>query len=217
MGKAIDLTNQRFGQLTAMYSVRREAPHGKVKKWVCNCDCGKVVEVGAGSLRSGNTKSCGQCVIETKNGGIRHGRRYHPLYMTYKKMIGRCYHKHNSAYKYYGAKGVRVYDRWLKDINSFINYVEKLPHAGEDGYTLDRLDGEGDYEPGNVRWATPLQQAANRSNTHYLTVGKTTMGLTDWSRQPGAVSTRTIHSRLNRGWSHQEAIFTPVWGKRKSE
>ena len=77
-------------------------------------------------------------------------------------MIQRCYNTNNQDYKYYGAKGVAISQKWIDDPNTFLSYVEQLPHYQEEGYTLDRLDGNGNYEEGNVRWATAGEQAINQ-------------------------------------------------------
>lgn len=86
------------------------------------------------------------------------GRSAHPLLGTWHMMIARCENPNHNSYRYYGARGVSVCPRWRADFWAFVADVGERPA----GCTLDRIDPEGDYEPGNVRWATPHEQRVNR-------------------------------------------------------
>ena len=91
-----------------------------------------------------------------------HGFKGQPVYNTWCMMLARCRNKNSPSYKYYGGRGIRVCDEWMTDAGAFIRYITKLPHYKEKNYTLDRIDNDGNYEPGNVRWATKSEQCINR-------------------------------------------------------
>lgn len=153
MPKAIDLAGKRFGRLVVTGRSKRKRQNGEVRWW-CECDCGVLqpVEVSGYSLRKGRTTSCG-CARET------HGLSSHPLYATWKAMIRRCYDPGHERYLHYGGRGIRVCERWRDSLQDFIDDVGKRPES----CTLDRINNNGNYEPGNVRWATVSEQNKNRS------------------------------------------------------
>lgn len=160
MTKFIDITGQRFGWLVVIKLIG----HNKwnQKTWLCQCDCGNSsVKLGY-RLRCGAEKSCG---CRQGYGNFRHGHartisKRHPLYGAWKQMRSRCNNRNNANYKYYGALGVRVCERW-NDFTAFIADVGNRPH----NKTLDRIDSNGNYEPKNVRWATDIEQAHNKRKT----------------------------------------------------
>jgi hypothetical protein len=156
--KRIDLTNMKFGRLTVIEYVGN-------RKWLCKCECGNEKVVEGSSLRAGITHSCG-CFnsdrIAERN--LKHGFCNKSIYTTYKGMKQRCYNMNCQAFKNYGGRGIKVCDEWLNDFKAFYDYVSKLPHFNEPGFTLDRINNDGDYEPGNVRWASRIEQNTNRRN-----------------------------------------------------
>lgn len=159
MHNTLDIVNQRFGLLKV---IRRSGSTAKAQSslWLCQCDCGNTTVVRGHSLKK-NTRSCG-CL---KGRSIIHGYAKrsgrHPLYFVWNMMLQRCTNPNNTDYKYYGARGIKVCKRWMKSMN-FI--ADVLAEIGErpPGLTLDRINTNKDYKPGNIRWATRAEQSRNR-------------------------------------------------------
>lgn len=171
MPKKIDLTGKKFNRLTVIKEVGRDN-QGFVT-WLCKCDCGNEVVVTGASLRRGNTKSCG-CLIHdilvkrnTKHNMV--GTRFYEIWASMKK---RCLNSKSKAFKHYGARGIKVCDRWSSFENfyndMFQSYLDHVEKYGESETTLDRIDVNGNYSLGNCRWSTWKEQANNRSNSRYI-------------------------------------------------
>jgi hypothetical protein len=139
------------------------------------CDCGNAYEacltnlVGSSKIRS---ISCGCYNLDLitelgkartgeKNPAYRHGLESHPLYSCWHGMLARCENPDLPKYVSYGARGIKVCAEW-HDVATFIADIERLIGPRPDGYSLDRTDNDGNYEPGNVRWATPHMQRMNQ-------------------------------------------------------
>lgn len=132
-----------------------------------------------------------------------------PEYRVWASMIQRCTNPSTSAYAYYGARGVRVCDEWLQSFEAFLADVGPRPP----GASLDRIDGAGHYEPGNVRWATPQEQRDNARNTHRITFRGETRTRAEWARHLG-IPYFTLRGRLDSGWSVEDAFTRPkFWRK----
>ena len=160
MPKAKDLSGRRFGYLVAISPI---SVKGRGLKWLCKCDCGKEHCVDSYHLTHGNIKSCGclqRKMASKKN--VRHGLVGTTIYNEWASMKQRCNNPNSFAYKYYGARGIKVCDEWNKSFESYYDYVSKLPKYGTPTYTLDRINNDGNYEPGNVRWASKSEQCFNR-------------------------------------------------------
>jgi hypothetical protein len=147
--KFVDRTGQVFGKLTVIEAAGRN----KLKKvlWRCACECGGEATVVSGSLVTGNTTSCG-CIIPN----LKHGGWNKASYNTWRAMMRRCYNVLDKDYPRWGGRGITVYAPW-HDYATFAKNVGE-PCGAE---TFDRIDTDGNYEPSNVRWATPTVQARN--------------------------------------------------------
>lgn len=151
--KYIDITNQRFGRLVAHRLVENDK---RGAFWYCTCDCGGDTTVNGNILRSGRTLSCGCLQKEvTAAQFTTHGLSHSPEYKIWNSMIQRCQSDHPN----YGARGILVCDKWQNSFEAFYQDVGPRP---DESYTLDRRDNDGNYEPGNCRWADRTTQTLNQ-------------------------------------------------------
>lgn len=206
---AIDLAGERFGRLVALGPIGKKRSRNVV--WLCRCDCGNTKEIPSSNLRNGVTRSCGCLMKESvKRRFSTHGMSTHPLWGTWWQMIQRCTNSRVSHYANYGGRGISVCAEWQHDFQTFLHGVSQLPHYGEEGYTLDRIDNDGNYEPGNVQWATNTEQARNSRHAHLIEFRGKTQCLTAWSEELG-INRGTLNSRIFQGgWSIERAFATPV-------
>jgi hypothetical protein len=136
-------------------------------KWLCRCSCGNTKEVIGSSLKNGHSKSCG-CLQKdinikraTKHGCANTGKLTKE-YKAYWHMYSRCTNPNNAGYKNYGGRGITICDRWLEPIKGFTNFLEDVGYAPSSEYSLDRINNDGNYETGNIRWATRTVQNINQ-------------------------------------------------------
>lgn len=163
-GKIKNLEGQRFGRLLVLEMTQKRINRNVV--WSCLCECGKYAEVKSGDLIRGRTKSCGCFRVDTAvETHTFHGKRNTKINFIWGSMKQRCLNANNKGFKNYGGRGIKVCDEWKNSFQAFYDYVSKLPHFGEKGYSLDRINNDGNYEPGNVRWATRKEQSNNRRCT----------------------------------------------------
>ena len=179
---------------------------------ICKCACGNFHVVRLRHIREQAIRSCGCLGHEGKGKGpLKHGgaagKKKTTEYSAWCAMISRCTNPGDHAYAYYGGQGVTVCTRWRHDFPAFLADVGNRPP----GLTLDRHpNNQGNYEPGNVRWATMDQQGKNRKSNRYETFHGRTMCLKDWSEVEG-IRYQTLVARLNNsGWTFERAITTPI-------
>ncbi len=138
----------------------------------------------------------------------RHGMRSHPLYKTWAEMRYRCENPKKWQFKYYGAKGISVCERW----QHFPSFVEDMGDR-PDGCTLDRIDRLGNYEPSNCRWASRKEQANNSSWNRIIEFNGQKRTLAEWGEVTG-INFATIWARINRGWDIERALTHPLMRSR---
>lgn len=133
-----------------------------------------------------------------------HGNR-HPLYAIWARMIRRCENPREAHYACYGGRGIRVCERWRKNVAAFLEDMGPRPSPA---HSLDRIDVNGHYEPGNCRWATMREQQRNRRSNRMLTFRGETRCIVEWAELAG-ISATMLSSRLNRGWDPERALVEP--------
>ncbi len=194
--RIIHLQGQRFGRLVVIEFSNLDPNRGAF--WLCRCDCGKTKAIRGTSLRQGVSKSCG-----CRGGKWRHGKCESRVYKVWNNMVGRCYCPSTRRFDRYGGRGISVCDRW----RDFLNFYADMGDP-PDGLTLNRIDNDGNYEPGNCRWATWSQQMLNTSQNE-LTHKGITLTVKQWANRIG-VKYKTLHRRLHHyHWSVERALDTP--------
>ncbi|KKL15314.1 hypothetical protein LCGC14_2068940 [marine sediment metagenome] len=151
MPKFIDETGKRYGQLIVI-SRSKNSPCGR-SAWTCVCSCGNTTKIQSGHLRSGKIRSCG-CMR-----GQKHGMHRTPEYRAWSHMKERCQNSNVRGYRNYGGRGIEVCGEWINNFQAFYDHIGSKPSPK---HSLDRIDNDGNYEPGNVRWATAKIQANNK-------------------------------------------------------
>lgn len=159
MPSKLDLTGQKFSRLVALRIVGKSKSGEMI--WRCLCDCGTETDVKLGKLRSSRTRSCG-CLFDEGDNRLTHGEarkgKRSREWRIWDNAKSRCYNPRSTSFKYYGQRGITMCDRWRNSFEAFLEDMGRCP----DGLTIDRIENDGNYEPGNCRWATRSQQNSNK-------------------------------------------------------
>lgn len=203
--KVLDKTGQKFSRLTVVKYLRSK----RYSVWLCRCECGVEIEVNGGSLASGHTKSCGCLKIEKATARVyRHGYAKSPTYNCWYSMHNRCSNPADIGFAHYGGRGIIVCQRWAYTKEGLQNFIADMGERPV-GCSLDRIDNNGNYDPGNCRWATQKLQARNRRSNRFVDFQGENVNVTILCEQHG-ISDNTFLERLKRGWSVERAITSPV-------
>lgn len=168
--------------------------------WNCSCHCGNEFVAVGSELKRGRLKSCG-CLLKRIN-GLYKSR----LYRIHHMMMCRCYTESTTHYENYGGKGIRVCKEWHNFMN-FYNWA--MANGYRDDLTIDRIDGNKDYEPSNCRWATKKEQSNNLLSNNVISFNGKTMTMAQWSEELG-INRNTLDKRIRTGWTIEKAMTTPV-------
>lgn len=158
-----DLVGQTFGQLTVISAAGMDEKGQRL--WLCECSCGGTKETRGSNLRGGFVKSCGCLPRGAKpNPDVK---TKHPLFQSWSSMVQRCTSEKNDSWPNYGGRGIKVHEDW-SEFEPFRDWV--LENLGErpEGMTLDRVDNDGHYEPGNLKWSSRHDQSMNRRTVKQL-------------------------------------------------
>lgn len=167
-GRAKDATGLRFGRLTVIGEAEKyvSLQGVKLRRVRAVCDCGTEITTNLGSLKGGITASCGCYRAELALSSVKHGDARAKLqtreYVAWANMISRCENPNVDRYPVYGGRGIKICERWR---NSFPAFLEDMGRKPSREHSIDRKDVNGNYEPGNCRWATPDVQANNKQNS----------------------------------------------------
>lgn len=179
----------------------------KKRHVLCRCRCGTERDVYVNSLTSGLSKSCGCYKAEQTSKRRRtHGHTVNGKskeYLAWVSMIARCKYESSTSHRDYGARGIRVCEKWQK---SFEAFLEDVGHAPSTKHSIERLDFDGHYEPSNVVWATVSQQANNKRNNKRISIGPRTQTLAMWLREKDMAMSTYRNRLLRAGMSPAEAL-----------
>lgn len=197
-----DIEGQKFGRLTVTRYVeqRKRRAH-----WLCRCECGNELIVSGKHLRNGHTQSCG-CLkvdkITTHGQGGTPGKRTDE-YRIWNGMMVRCHSP--SAHPLYGGRGIQVCERWRQ----FKNFFSDMGKRPSPKHSIDRIDTNGHYEPGNCRWATQVEQANNTRTNRILEWHGESRTVAEWARHLG-VNPSMLINRLHKGWNVHDTLSLPT-------
>lgn len=195
-----------IGKKIEHLTILREVAKRKGERYVlCLCDCGIEKEILWRNVRQNKVQSCG-CIRASLHGYRTSALPLIPETWVWYGMIHRCEDPNSVRFHRYGARGIKVCDRWRHSFENF--YHDVGPRPGPE-YSIDRIDNNGDYEPSNVRWATPVEQGENRTDTIWITYKGETLSLSRWAEKYD-INRGTLRSRLDRGLSLQDALEKPV-------
>lgn len=211
MSKAIDIKGIRFGRLIAIEPTKKRSSSGCII-WKCKCNCGTITYVPVNTLRNGQ-KSCGCLQKEAvRKANTTHGKSYTKIHRTWSSIKDRCLNSNDVAYNNYGGRGIKICEEWANDFMTFCNW--SYSNGYNETLTIDRIDNNGNYEPSNCRWVERKTQQNNRRNNHYITINNETKTLQEWGESTG-IKPNTINCRIRKGWSCENAIFTPLLKTRR--
>lgn len=213
MANELDIGNlPKYGRLTVIADAGKRGHNHRYV--LCRCDCGKEKEVRLEHLKSRKIVSCG---CHKQEAVTKHGLcckdNEHPLYKVWEGIIARCENPNSVGYRDYGGRGIRVCEEW-RDAEKFIGWA--ILNGWRKGLTINRIDNDGNYEPGNCEFTTMKVQARNKRSNHLITFDGKTKCLTDWAAELG-ISYLTLSKRINTmGWPIEKALTTPVDNKQNT-
>lgn len=214
MSRKLDMIGKRFGKLTVIEEYDRNKRG--YYRYLCKCDCGNEKIAIGSELQNGHIKSCG-CYKKDSiiNRCAKYTKEEKKLYGIWKGIRSRCNNKNSKPYQYYGGRGITICDEWN---DYLIFYHWSMQNGYEKGKQLDRINNDGNYEPSNCRWVTPLENNHNRGNVNHYTINGITHTLTEWC-SIYKIKYNTVRARIiQKGWDIEKALTTPLLkGKNKQK
>ncbi len=203
-----NLTDQCFDDWTVL---GRQPNRRPCRSWKCRCLCGRIGIVSTNNLIKGRSKRCKTCSNRRKALQQRTPKYTHPdEYNIWQHLKRRCLNPKDKNFRHYGARGITVCERWR---HSFENFLADMGPRPSPQHSIDRIDNNGDYEPGNCRWATKKEQSRNTRSNRLFTHEGETMCLAEWARLSGVE--RSCLAYRVRHWTFAEAISLRPWGTYK--
>lgn len=204
----------KTGYVTERLTVIGPVGQGKRKQilWLCQCSCGNSTVVPSEDLNSQRTKSCG-CLVRERlvQQNTTHGMRYTRDYRIWNGILARCTNVKDKSYHKYGGRGISIYEPWKTSFEDFYSYIRDLPNYTLEDRSIDRTDNNGNYEPGNLQWATRIEQGRNTRFNRLITYQEETKCLTEWA-EIFRISPATLTYRIKRGWTLEKALTTQPRG-----
>jgi len=182
-----DLTGQRFGSRTVLGPAAQRTGDGRVQ-WRTRCDCGQERICRTRDVK--RSKACRNCVVMP--GAVTHGMSRHPAFHVWDSMRARCHNPQHQAWHNYGARGIRVCNRWRK---SFESFWADMGLTYQRGLDLDRIDNNKGYRPGNCRWVTRKVNARNKRTNRIINTPLGLMTVAEAAERSG-IGVTTLHYRL---------------------
>lgn len=197
MPAALELGGRVFGRLTIIGRAGKDRWGGWL--WDCRCSCGRVVTVRASTLATGRTSQCLSC--SAKASGTTHGQTGTELYLRWRAMLARCENEKNPEWHNYGGRGIKICREW----RTYEAFARDMGPTFDPDLEIDRIDNDGNYEPGNCRWSTRQEQQNNRRNNHVIEWRGQVRTVTEWASLLG-IKPNTLIYRLRRGWDIERAM-----------
>ena len=202
----IDMIGKTFGHLTCIGFSHVDTK--KTAHWVFRCSCGTVKSSSGSDVRAGKIISCGHlkkaAIIKQTHGHAKRGKKT-PTYISWRNAVSRCHDPKHPAFADYGGRGIVVCDRWRQSYEHFFADMGERPA----GTTIDRIDVNGHYEPGNCRWATFIEQCNNRRTSRVVTFRGQSMTMAQLAKAFG-IPIGTMWYRLENGWTVEDAATIEV-------
>lgn len=228
---AEDLKNKKFNKLTVINKLEERSSNAVL--WLCTCECGNKTKVTTSKLKSGHTKSCG-CwrkdnarAVSSYRDNTKHGQakqiggRQAIEYSIWCMIKSRCLNKKHKKYPDYGGRGITLCKVWREDFKKFAEYIRTLPNCPAEkalcnrkkgvklNLSIDRIDNDGNYEPGNIKWSTQSEQNKNTRSNVYVTLYGELLTVTEACEKLKIVTPKIALSRIRNGWLPSKAISVP--------
>jgi hypothetical protein len=209
---------ETFGRLTTI-GPKFKLRQPDRRRWfsVFLCECGNYFVSRMDSVLSGRTQSCGcfhketaavQGKANTIHGHCRRIGGKNSQYSIHTGILQRCTNPNNDRYADYGGRGIRVCDRWLEpNGQGYINFLTDMGQRPTLAHEIERICNNGNYEPGNCKWATSIEQNRNKRNNHNLTYNGKTQCIAAWAEELG-IHQETIRNRIKKGWPIEKVLVS---------